>query len=308
MHRALRAAAVVLLTAGATGSADAQRSRPAAPTDDVVVSTAWLASHLNDPHVVVLHVDRVDSLYARGHVPGARFLPYAAVATRRGGLQSELPEVDSLRAAFERVGVSDASHVVVTYSAEAPSATRAIMALDYLGHAHVSLLDGGLPKWRAEGRAVAAGAPSAVARGTLRPRPRATVVATADWITPRLGRPGIALIDTRTDGEYLGTETRGWMTSGGHLAGARQLEWQQLFQGDSGSAGGAPLKDPAALRALFAERMQPGDTVVTYCWVGYRASATYFAARMLGLPVRLYDGSYEEWSQQQRPVRAGATP
>jgi thiosulfate/3-mercaptopyruvate sulfurtransferase len=280
----------------------------AAP-DSFLVSTSWLAAHLNDRHLVILQVDMGmsgDAPFAAGHIPGARELPYGAITVERDGLNSEMPTVEALRAAFEAVGVSDSSHVVVYYSSEAPSATRAVFALDYLGHKRVSFLDGGFPKWRAEGRAISK-EKSTFARGTLHPHPQPSLIATAPWIESRIGR-GIALIDTRTDGEYLGSGIRHGMPSEGHLAGAKQLQWEQLFVGDSGSASGAPLKDRAALTKLYADRMHPGDTVVTYCWVGYRASATYLAARSLGLPVKLYDGSYEDWARRKLPLTKGSTP
>ncbi len=280
------------------------------PSDSLIVSTAWLAAHLNDRRVVVLQVDMNmggGPTFSAGHIPGARELPFMTVAVGKDGLMSEMPPVEQLRAAFEAVGVSDSARVVVYYSSEAPSAARAVMVLDYVGHDRVSFLDGGLPKWRAEGRAISSAVPK-VARGSLHPRPHASVIVNAPWIEARIGKPGMALIDTRTDGEYLGTATRYGMSSAGHLTGARQLQWEQLFQGDSGSEGGAPLKDRAALRKLFTDRMQPGDTLVTYCWAGYRASATYFAARSLGLPVKLYDGSYEDWARRKLPLRAGSAP
>ena len=279
-------------------------------SDSIIVSTAWLASHLNDPDLVVLHVSMGmmgDAPFAAGHIPGARELSYDAIAIDKDGLGSEMPSVDSLRAAFEAVGVSDRSHVVVYYASEAPSAARVVMALDYLGHERVSFLDGGLPRWRAEKRPLAT-AVTPVVRGVLHAQPRESVIATAPWIQSRIGKPGIALIDTRTDGEYLGSGMRHGMPSEGHLAGARQLQWQQLFQGDSGSAHGAPLKTRAELAKLYADRMHSGDTVVTYCWVGYRASTTYLAARALGLPVKLYDGSYEDWARRKLPLHKGAAP
>jgi thiosulfate/3-mercaptopyruvate sulfurtransferase len=288
----------------------AQHLPPRSPADSVIVSTAWLASHLHDANLVVLQVDMAmmhDAPFSSGHIPGARELSYDAIAIDRDGLGSQMPTVDSLRAAFEAVGVSDGSHVVVYYSSEAPSAARALMALDYLGHDRVSFLDGGLPKWRAEGRSLETTA-TPVKRGTLHARPQEDVIATAPWIESRIGKPGIALIDTRTDGEYLGTAARHGMPSEGHLAGARQLQWQQLFEGDSGSAHGEPLKSRAELARMYADRMHPGDTVVTYCWVGYRASTTYLAARAVGLPVKLYDGSYEDWLKRKLPVNRGAAP
>ncbi|MEO6211561.1 MAG: rhodanese-like domain-containing protein [Gemmatimonadaceae bacterium] len=296
-----------VMTAGGLTSTSAQQS-----PDSLIVSTAWLAAHLSDPRVVVLQVDMDMNMggeipYAAGHIPGARKLSYTEIEVANGGLDSEMPPVGKLRETFEGLGVSDSSRVVVVYSSEAPVAARVVMVLDYLGHDRVSFLDGGLPKWRAEKRELSAKVPT-FTRGSMHPQVRANVIVDAPWIEARIGKPGLALIDTRTDGEYLGTAGRHGMPSEGHLAGARQLQWEQLFQGDSGSQSGAPLKDRAALRKLFADRMQPGDTVVTYCWVGYRASTTYFAARALGLPVKLYDGSYEDWSKRKLPTRAGATP
>ena len=307
---ALLLAATLALPAARERVSPVKHLPPADTGDSVIVSTSWLASHLHDPNVVVLQVNMGmmhDAPFTAGHIPGARELSYDAIAIDKDGLGSQMPSVDSLRAAFEAVGVSDGSRVVVYYSSDAPAAARAFMALDYLGHDRVSFLDGGLPKWRAEGRPLETTAPP-VARGTLHPRPQDNVIATAPWIESRVGKPGIALIDTRTDGEYLGTAGRHGMPSEGHLAGARQLQWQQLFQGDSGSAHGEPLKSRAELAKMYADRSHPGDTVVTYCWVGYRASTTYLAARAVGLPVKLYDGSYEEWLRLKLPVNRGATP
>jgi thiosulfate/3-mercaptopyruvate sulfurtransferase len=305
LARMLLTASLVLFPAQAS-IASASTLAP----DSFLVSTEWLAAHLRDPKLVILQIDmgmRGDAPFASGHIPGARELPLGAIIVDRDHISSEMPTVDVLRAAFEAVGVSDSSHVLVYYSNEAPSAARAVFALDYLGQKHVLFLDGGLPKWRAEKRAMSKDAP-AVAHGTLHPHARPDVIASASWIESHLKTGGLALIDTRTDGEYLGTGERHGMPSEGHIPGARQLQWEQLFVGDSGSEKGAPLKDRAELLNLFADRMEKGDTVVTYCWVGYRASATYLAARSLGLPVKLYDGSYEDWSRRKLPLKTGATP
>jgi thiosulfate/3-mercaptopyruvate sulfurtransferase len=113
----------------------------------------------------------------------------------------------------------------------------------------------------------------------------------------------MSLIDTRTDGEYLGTGGRHGMPSEGHLAGARQLQWEDLF-----ADGKNTLNSRDSLQRMYAARVQPGDTVVTYCWVGYRASMTYFIARYLGYPVKMYDGSYQDWLKRKLPVRSGPTP
>lgn len=181
-------------------------------------------------------------------------------------------------------------------------ATRVLFSLAYLGLTRIAYLDGGAERWSAEGRALTKDAP-AVTRGRLSAAPLPALVATADWIQDRLARPGLSLIDTRTDGEYNGTGNRSGMPSAGHLSGARQLQWEELF-----SDGRNTLKSRAELERLFRDRTQPGDTVVTYCWVGYRASATWFVARWLGYDARMYDGSYQDWSQRGHPTKAGATP
>lgn len=297
MLRAIRFLLPALL---AVTPALAQPPRGATTTPEIV-STEWLAARLDRPGIVVLHVGH-EREFAAGRIPGAREVPYMSLVAGAGGLSSELPPADSLRSLFERLGVSDASQVVVYGSG--PMMTRALFTLAYLGHEQLALLDGGLEAWRAEGRPVESRRMGAIERGRMTAPLRPELVVTADWILDRLDRPGLALIDTRTDGEYLGTGNRSGMPSHGHLAGARQLEWEALFE--PGSA--VRLKPRAELERLFADRVRPGDTVVTYCWVGYRASATWFLARVLGYDARLYDGSYQDWQRRSLPARAGASP
>jgi thiosulfate/3-mercaptopyruvate sulfurtransferase len=229
---------------------------------------------------------------------------YDDVSIERDGIDAELPPVQQLAATFEKVGISDDSHVVI-YAHDGrmgPMASRVFLALDHIGHDRVSLLNGGIARWTAEGRELSAEEP-VIARGRLTPRPRPVTV-DAKWVNARAGKPGVAFIDTRTTPEYLGAGTRGGLPSTGHVAGARQLEWEQLF---SDVRAGVFLDLPAISR-LFKDRVAAGDTVVTYCLVGYRASMTYFAARMLGYPTRLYDGSYQEWAKLGLPVKKGEAP
>lgn len=287
--------------ASALAQGPSRPSKLPPPTDSMVVSTDWLAAHLNDPRVVVVEVTVNDSARAVA-IPGSRVLAYRRMAVVRDSINNELPSPDSLRTLAEGLGISDDTRVVV-YADEAPMATRFLMSLDYIGHTRFSYLDGGLVKWQSERRPVVSSEP-VITRGTITPRSGPETVVTADWIMTRIGKPGLALIDTRTDGEYNGTGNRSGMPSAGHLAGARQLEWETLFSGHDG----LQLKPPSELRRLFDERANGGDTVVTYCWVGYRASATYFVARLLGYDARLYDGSYQDWQRRKLPTKAGTTP
>lgn len=263
----------------------------------LVVSPGWMATHLHDQSVVVLQVDANDSAYRAGHIPGARLLRYGTFIVDANGISTELPSVDSLRALFESVGVSSATHVILVGSALVVS--RAFFTLDYLGLMHVSVLDGGTTAWKAAGNRVDQVVPE-VQRGRIRLAPRPEVVAHADWIVAHLGHPGMSLVDTRRADEYAGTAAG----VKGHLPGARQLDWQELFRDPADFA----LKDIAVLRRLWGERVVPGDTVVAYCRVGHRSSATYFVSRLLGVPVKLYDGSYEEWAKLSLPTTQALTP
>jgi thiosulfate/3-mercaptopyruvate sulfurtransferase len=269
--------------------------------DSVIVSTEWLAAHLSDASVIVLDVDHEPTAYRDGHIPGARYLDYMTVVASRDGLSTELPAAADLRERFEHLGVSSASHVVLYGTPLMVS--RAFLALEYLGSSNVSVLNGGMAKWRAEGRVVSREEPRVVA-GKIEVHARPEIVADADWVRSRIGKPGIALVDTRTDGEYVGSGDRHGMPSTGHVQGARQLQWQELFREPNDLL----FRDRDELARLYSARAHAGDTVVTYCFVGYRASMTYLVARYLGYQAKLYDGSYEDWSRRQLPTVPGAAP
>jgi thiosulfate/3-mercaptopyruvate sulfurtransferase len=297
---ALRRIAGIAITLALCALVAAARPAPK-PDTTMIVSTDWLAKNLSNRSVVVLVVDRTDTVYRAGHVPGARFIPYAAYGQTIDGIQLELPSPDSLRALFESAGISNATHVILT--GRPLIVTRAFYTLTYLGLEHVSALDGGFTKWHHEGRAVETAVPD-FARGHITPSPHPEIVAKAPWVLDKIGKPGYSFIDTRTEGEYLGTASRGNLQSTGHIDGARRLEWQDAF---TDSTDFTP-KSIAELSALWNERVTPGDTVITYCYIGYRASGSYFISRLLGYPAKLYDGSYDEWARLKYPTVTTVTP
>lgn len=268
----------------------------------LIVSTEWLAQNLGKPDVVLLHVHHNHDAFRDGHIAGARFLSYHAFTMDVGDANTELPPADSLRRVFESLGISDSTHVVLT--GPPLMATRAFWTLDYLGLTRLSILEGGVKKWRAEGRPMSREEASPAVPGHITARTRPHVVATAEDVRGAIGRAGIALMDTRTPGEYDGSGDRRGLPSEGHIEGARLIQWQQMFEDPDEFT---PKALPE-LRRLWAERVAPGDTVITYCLLGYRASGTYFMSRFLGYPVRMYDGSYDDWSDRRLPVVKEPTP
>ena len=181
-------------------AASGAASRPAKPDTSMLVSTDWLAKNLADPSVVVLVVDRNDSAYKAGHVPGARYLPYATLGQTIDGIQLELPSPDSIKNLFESLGVSNSSHVVLT--GRPLTVTRAFYTLDYIGMQHVSALDGGFTKWKREGaRARRQCLRSSARHITPAPPPKSSRRRRG---LDRVGKKGFSFIDTRTDSEYIG--------------------------------------------------------------------------------------------------------
>jgi thiosulfate/3-mercaptopyruvate sulfurtransferase len=292
--------------------------------DQMVVSVAWLAGHLADPNLVLLHVGDPEE-YAKAHLPGARLVSQrevAAVSATPGApppagsseLSLEMAAPEVLRQQLEAIGISDDSRVVVYFGNDWVSpATRILFTLDHAGLGRqASLLDGGQPAWVRAGQAVTAEVP-APRTGKLRPFvPKADVVDAKFVLDHRLA-PGYAVVDARDRVFYDGTEIpgrEGQKQRGGHIAGAHSVPFSSTTNDD------LLLLPESELAALFRDAgVAPGDTVIGYCHIGQQATAMLFAARTLGHEVRLYDGSFEDWSRHadypvevSAPVPAAASP
>jgi thiosulfate/3-mercaptopyruvate sulfurtransferase len=281
----------------------------------VVVSAEWLKRNLATRDLVVLHTAMQRADYDAGHLPGARFAD-AMVFHAHG---STLPPPERMAAELGSLGVSNRSRVVIV--GEPMTAALVFVALDYLGHgARTSVLDGGLPGWKAVGGAVSTES-VAPERATFSPRSRQDLAVTAEWVEARRAGAGIALVDARSSAEYAGTTDVERLPRAGHIPGAGHVDWLDTFaeadglrQRDARHGDNTPfdgkLVPLAELKRRFeAAGVAPGDTVVAYCTVGMRASHLYVVAKHLGYPARLYVGSMADWtSVAARPVTAGSRP
>ena len=269
----------------------------------MVVTTAWLAEHLKDPNLVILAVgDKKE--YDAGHIPGSQFINLMDVSLRKSAanLTLELPSASDLAEKLGNFGISNQSRVVLYPTKDWFSPTsRIYLTLDAMGMgARTSLLDAGFPAWQKEGRAVTSEVP-VVKPAKFEPCVQNDVVVDLDFVRTNLHHQGTDLLDVR-DSEaaapfYAGERTpqrREGMDEPrtGHIPGARSLPFELLID-ESGH-----LKPRAELQALFdGAGVKRGDRVVSYCWVGQRATFVYFVARYLGYDARLYDGSWEEWNR-----------
>ena len=294
---------------------------------DSLISSHWLADHLASVHIVDARWRGDGSgraLYAAGHIPGAVHLDWHSDLNHtRGGLRDLLLPPDEFAAVMSAAGIGDDTRVVAYADGDYSGATRLWWALRYYDHDQVSVLDGGLDQWLAEGRPLDT-APVTPAPAVFTPRPQAHWLATAEEIEQALqaSDPAVALVDTRPREQYLGQAVwtppgsrfldpgqgtidigaRGPMRAG-HIPGAVHLNSSANL--DPATWTYLPPADLAA-RARAAG-LRPDQRVITYCGVGISASLGLFALHLAGFPnVALYDASWEEWgSDPSKPVATG---
>lgn len=268
---------------------------------DVLVPTTWVADHLSDANLVLLHVGPAAG-YATAHLPGARLVSYDAIG---GGMNHgpnenmlQMPEAETLRRVLADLGISDSSRIVV-YSGTTGGvslATRVVLTLQYAGlGARTSLMQGGLPVWTSEGRTTSTEVPPA-RTGSLSPLKIQPLVVDGNFVQANLKTTGVRIIDARATAFYDGTQTGGDRAAPhktGHIEGAVSVPFNSTYDAQG------RFKSTAELKALFdAAGVKPGESLVAYCHIGQQATATIFAARLLGYDIKLYDGSFEDWSRR----------
>jgi thiosulfate/3-mercaptopyruvate sulfurtransferase len=192
---------------------------------------------------------------------------------------------------LELRGVNENKEVVFYEDNSGMRAARGLWFLEYYGHPHVKMLDGGFQAWKAVGAPVTtdAAAPKA---STFKVIDRRDVLATAGDVLRSLNKEDIAILDTRSAGEYYGTHVRA--ARGGAIPGAIHIEWTDNLDVEG------KFKSNADLKAMYDKAgITPDKEVVSYCQGGYRAAHSYVALRLLGFPkVRNYIGSWKEWGDR----------
>lgn len=248
-----------------------------------------LAARLGSLDLLVVDLSKATT-YAQYHVPGAVHLEYAQIIHGRPPTPGLLPDDTQLSHAFSSIGLTPATQVVAYDDEGGGKAARLLWTLDVIGHAHSSLLNGGLHAWANEGHAHN-NAPVAVAPSDYIVKRTDQGFADKDYVLSRLGRSDVALLDARSAAEYSGAKA--FAARGGHIPGAINIEWLEAMDQQRNLR----LKPAAELRALFESRgVTPDKEVIAYCQTHHRSAFSYLVLKSLGYPnIKGYAGSWSEW-------------
>jgi thiosulfate/3-mercaptopyruvate sulfurtransferase len=281
---------------------------------DNLVSTAWLAAEIGKPDLIVLDCTKYlpneapldgRTEFRKAHIPGALFLDLDEVADQDDPLPHMVPTPARFAKVIGALGVGNATRVVCYDQKGLHGSPRGWWLLRLFGHDKVAALDGGLPKWRAEGRATEAGAPATPAPAVFVPDLNTQRLAGIGDVKRIIAGGGAEamVLDARSKARFDGTapEPRPGLPSG-HMPGAVSLPFTELLAADG------TMKDPAALRAIFAARGADGARrMVTSCGTGVTACVLALGALRAGLPEpAVYDGSWTEWASRPETPKATA--
>lgn len=275
-------------------------------SDDPLVSTEWLAAHINDANVKVL--DATFKLpgvlplpkddYLAAHLPGAVFFDVDAVSDHSNPLPHMFPSAEQFGRDVGALGIGNADTVIIYDAGGWVAAPRAWWMFLSYGHRDVRILNGGLKKWRAEGRPVES--------GEVKPKPAAFKasydpkrVRSIEQMMANVESRAEQVIDARAADRFEGRapEPRPGMRSG-HIPGARNVPYNTLFDAATGAM--KPLED---LRGAFTGAgVKLEAPIVTSCGSGVSAGVLTLALYRLGVRgTALYDGSWAEWGQPDGP-------
>jgi len=281
----------LVLILAATGYVEAQVG-PTGQSSSLLLSEQELAGYLGKDEIRILDA-RPANRYAEGHIPGAANLAIGAITRTSNGVPGVLAPVAAIEAALGNLGVSQESPVVIYDEFGGVAATRLFWVLDHLGHGRVSVLQGGFQSWELAGRPVSRDVPR---RGSVRYQsaPRPDRLADRAWVQAHLNDPSIILLDARSPQEFNGNVPGRKVQRPGHIPGAVNVDWVLNLT----STEPRRFKNEADLTRLYRSAgVTPDKEIIVYCRTGVRASHDYFVLRLLGYPrVRLYDGSFVEWS------------
>lgn len=275
------------------------------PNDDpkTLVSTDWLAAHLKDPDLRILDASwfmpdagrNAKAEYAAAHIPGARFFDIDDISDQRSNLPHMAPPVEKFMSRMRAMGVGDGHQVVVYDGSGLFSAARVWWTFRLMGKTDVAVLDGGFPKWQAEGREVE-DMPPVVRDRHMTVSRQNHLVKDVTQVAHASKLAQAEIIDARAPDRFKGevAEPRPGLRSG-HIPGSRNVPYATLLNADG------TMKSPAELRSVFeAAGIDLTRPAITTCGSGVTAAILSLALERIGHRNHaLYDGSWSEWGMYE---------
>jgi thiosulfate/3-mercaptopyruvate sulfurtransferase len=269
---------------------------------EVLVSTEWVAQHLNDPSIRLVESNEDVLLYDTGHIPGAVKVDWHN--DLNDPVVRDYISKEQFEALMSRLGIANDTTVIFYGDKNNWWATYAYWVFQLFGHANAKIIDGGRAKWVAEGRPLTREVPTYPATTYVaKERNDAPIRAFRPDVLAHV-RAGLPLVDVRSPGEYKGEllhmadYPQEGALRGGHIPGAKNVPWARAANPDG------TFKSADELRAIYEEEqgLKPIDDVIAYCRIGERSSHTWFVlTKLLGYEnVRNYDGSWTEWGNSVR--------
>lgn len=291
---------------GAAGCvSDAPHKQPQHP-EPILVTTEWVADHMNDTDVVLVDMALDPYQYRRYHLPGALSLPYEKMVIKdRDGVSRRITN-QALFKLLGQSGITSRHHVVIYDDIAGLEASRLFWELERIGHPRVSVMDGGLVRWILQGRKVVVEIPPVKVVSYV-PVPgggRANEINLKE-VENAISDPAVILLDIRSPEEYRGEPRK---IRSGHIPGARLWSWENAVDFNNEFTLKPEHKILSSLRMVGIE--DKDADLVLYCRSGHRAAHTYFVLRELGFEhLRLYDGSMKEYIRfPGLPLRKGDAP
>jgi thiosulfate/3-mercaptopyruvate sulfurtransferase len=265
---------------------------------DVLVSTEWVAEHLDDPNVRIIESNEDPLLYTSGHIPGAVEVDWAVDLNDQ--LRRDYLRKDGFEALMSRIGVTPDTLLVFYGDKNNWWATYAFWVFQLFGHTNAKIMDGGRLKWKKENRPMTREKPEYPPTQYRAPqRDDSQIRAFRERVMDHV-KAEKPLVDVRSPQEYSGERLHmpdypnEGALRGGHIPGARNVPWSRAINPDDGT-----FKTADELRAIYEgeQGLSADDDVVVYCRIGERSSHTWFVLTyLLGYNnVRNYDGSWTEW-------------
>lgn len=275
-----------------------------------LVTTQWLADHLDDPNILILDASwhlpaakrNAGEEFLAAHIPGAAFFNLDASSDPNTTLPHMLPTPEKFAGDMKRLGAADSKPIICYDAVGLFSAARLWWMLKWFGHERVSVLDGGLLKWKAEGRPLQSGEATATEARHFTPRVKPNIVRTLTDVASALQSNSAQLADARSPTRFRGEEPEPRPgVKPGHMPGAHNVHYATLVNADG------TLKDKPALRAAFeAAGIDLTKPVITTCGSGVTAAILFLALAELGhKDTSLYDGSWAEWGASGEKTMVG---